>query len=674
MADSTSSIPPSSSSRIVTSDTSNTSSPNQVTPSNSSETLNLLIKHAPANLKDAKTPQTLEGKVIYSNPQAEEMRVKIGENEIILKTALNLPHNTKIIIKIYQQNNQLMANISVIGEDNLPFTPSIDTQNAVETPAIINNANFTSVFPGQKLNAILTPNAKTEAIDHLLTIIFNIDKNKFKTANFGADDLGIESVLFSDNPNEILNKFSKQKIDIITEAIKNIFNIKTHTHQTNFDGHIKQAYTPTRKDYEGGKNQQGQDQNFMPEDTGDDLLQILGSSLSVNRRTENIGKAIPTSQIISGMTTENLELIQGGNNPTNSNPHYSLTDYRIDVLEIITDDVGLPDIVKYIKNLHERVGDHQTPEYRSLPIKMAEVQDVTHDGFPIIKALTIDLDNPYGEKDEELFIIKQHVKLEKGDIILFKAVPVPNMVMQSKNIILDVAQLITEEFEPFSDSKWPALDDAIKVLNNLAPQLAQNISNSIPSPTQNFPSTALLFLAALRFGSIEGWLGANTLQLLKSSEKENLVSTLKNNFGRIVNLSKEENLGQWKIISMPMLYEGKLEQIKLYTHHEYEGQEGDKKEKHIKSMRFIFNIELSRMGKMQLDGAINKPKKLLNIALRSVENLSSNMRNDISTLFINSLEQMGMKGEITFHSGKIAMIKLEEIALENDSLPNNFIV
>jgi hypothetical protein len=169
--------------------------------------------------------------------------------------------------------------------------------------------------------------------------------------------------------------------------------------------------------------------------------------------------------------------------------------------------------------------------------------------------------------------------------------------------------------------------------------------NTVPATTPKFTPTALFFLAALRLGGIESWLGANTLQNLRDSGRNDLADKLAGDFGRLWAQSREQAAGDWRMISMPLLHDEQLSQLQFYVRKQQDEEaekDGDKKT----VTRFILNLSLNRMGGVQLDGLLRK--KQFDLILRTEEPLPFDMRQDLMKAFAAGLSHSGMQGGIAF--------------------------
>jgi hypothetical protein len=100
---------------------------------------------------------------------------------------------------------------------------------------------------------------------------------------------------------------------------------------------------------------------------------------------------------------------------------------------------------------------------------------------------------------------------------------------------------------------------------------------------------------------------------------------------------------------LPWNAEGRIERVTLITRREGEGDEAEtKKGGKGGGTRFLINLELSRLGDMQLDGMYRKAERGLDMMIRTKSTLPDEMRRDLTGLYANSLAAMGLKGALNF--------------------------
>lgn len=204
--------------------------------------------------------------------------------------------------------------------------------------------------------------------------------------------------------------------------------------------------------------------------------------------------------------------------------------------------------------------------------------------------------------------------------------------------------------QPAFAQSWPALQETLDTLARAAPQAAQNLQSTLPSPSPRMVASALFFIAALKLGNIENWLGNKTLDAIESAGKKGLIERLAGDFGRISSNAGEQTSGQWKTLTLPMLFEGEISNIQLHVR--ADDQKKDDEEINdidgIKKTRFVLDLELSRMGPMQIDGFLTS--KTLDLILRNQSRLPQENRQDLMKVFADTLDLTGLKGSLSFQN------------------------
>ena len=70
-----------------------------------------------------------------------------------------------------------------------------------------------------------------------------------------------------------------------------------------------------------------------------------------------------------------------------------------------------------------------------------------------------------------------------------------------------------------------------------------------------------------------------------------------------------------------------------------------------RDQRFIVELMLSRLGRFQMDGLVQRADKRFDLIVRTNHPLSKDMRNDITDLFITTTEAAGSRGSVAFQTG-----------------------
>lgn len=201
----------------------------------------------------------------------------------------------------------------------------------------------------------------------------------------------------------------------------------------------------------------------------------------------------------------------------------------------------------------------------------------------------------------------------------------------------------------FGPGPWPVMDEAYQTLLQISPQLAQAFARSLPSPGNpaQLGATALLFIAAVRSGDIGSWLGDKKIDALSRAGKNNLLSRLTQDLSTLPGRAAESPAlpGEWRPVPLPMFYDGQIQKIALYVKQDNENAE-NKDKKDGGQTRFIFDLDLDRMGGVQLDGLVRE--KRFDLVVRTQIPLSEPMRQAMKQSYSHALEDTELHGDISF--------------------------
>lgn len=210
-------------------------------------------------------------------------------------------------------------------------------------------------------------------------------------------------------------------------------------------------------------------------------------------------------------------------------------------------------------------------------------------------------------------------------------------------------------FAFFSDFSWPAMQELNQALQSV-PQTAQLLSNVTPNPAapNRLPVVALFFIAAVRSGDISNWLGDKTIDTLRRLGKSDLLSRLSRDVSGLQRTAAEP-AGEWRATSLPMMWDGEVHKMMLYYRHDQDHDNDN--EENNKGTRFVFDLNLNRMGDVQLDG-LHRPGKL-DLIVRTEKTFSQDMQKTMRRSYIEALEQTELKGELSFQNKPEQFIKIE---------------
>jgi len=192
---------------------------------------------------------------------------------------------------------------------------------------------------------------------------------------------------------------------------------------------------------------------------------------------------------------------------------------------------------------------------------------------------------------------------------------------------------------------WPALEEALNLTRTINPAVTEHLTNTlIPRPDSRMAANIISFLKALGRGNITNWTGEQTLRAIAKS-KPDLLSKLENDFSTLSAKSQQPTSTEWKIAYVPMQGDEKIQQMCIALRDQEEEKEGEKEEG---GLRFVIDVDLSKMGPMQFDGLAKEQAKKFDLIIRTHSTLEGHVRKNIHEIFENSMEVVGFEGNILF--------------------------
>jgi hypothetical protein len=198
---------------------------------------------------------------------------------------------------------------------------------------------------------------------------------------------------------------------------------------------------------------------------------------------------------------------------------------------------------------------------------------------------------------------------------------------------------------------WTKLSQAIAQLGMQDPPAAHDMMAALPQMGHKLASGMLFFMAAVKGGDLQQWLGKRAVSALESQLPE-LAAKLKGEMGQIQQLMLHSPLDHWSGVMIPMLHEGQIDYARMYLRDE-QSEGGEKQGGKGKDQRFILEVEMSHLGEMQFDGFVRQgqAKKQFDLIIRTVRPLPSEMDNEIRALFETAMGTTGYTGYLAFQQG-----------------------
>jgi hypothetical protein len=206
-------------------------------------------------------------------------------------------------------------------------------------------------------------------------------------------------------------------------------------------------------------------------------------------------------------------------------------------------------------------------------------------------------------------------------------------------------------------SGWPALQEASATLTQIAPHAAQALAQIVPNASlpQQLPAAALLFIAAIRSGDFESWIGPKTIDLLRKADKTDLVGRLTRDAASITRSASEPVAQDWRPVPLPFYSDGQMQGAMLWYRRD-DSHKDENDSTNERKTRFVFDLRLTRMGQVQLDGLAKGQR--IDLILRTTKPVSAPMRLDMRQKYLSTLESASFTGELSFQDKVEQFVKI----------------
>ncbi len=203
--------------------------------------------------------------------------------------------------------------------------------------------------------------------------------------------------------------------------------------------------------------------------------------------------------------------------------------------------------------------------------------------------------------------------------------------------------------------EWPALEESMKALEEVAPGALRHVTTAaLPRPDSQMTANVLFFLSALRAGDIRSWFGDGPTRILQRLRTD-VANRLGDDFAHLSRVA-DEPAGDWRLSVAPFLAGDEIQKIRLLTRRQEEEDEDDEDKA---GTRFVVDLDLSRLGRMQLDGLVASGGKRVDLVIRTDRPLPPHMQNDIRDIFTEASELTGMTGGVGFQSQPAGFVDIQ---------------
>ena len=196
---------------------------------------------------------------------------------------------------------------------------------------------------------------------------------------------------------------------------------------------------------------------------------------------------------------------------------------------------------------------------------------------------------------------------------------------------------------------WQGLTEAVAMLKSVDPATARQLLNTLPTAGPKLTTTLLAVLSLLnggRPGGIGALIGERALQMLERTGGKAVTEKLEGDFSILKTLAAEPDGDGWRLYALPIHYKEEIGQLRLGVRSGSDTEEDD--EDSEAGTRFLLDMALSALGRVQLDGFMKKRKRHFDLILRTQTPLPRRMQTDIILLFNEAKDIGGLKGQLVF--------------------------
>ena len=205
--------------------------------------------------------------------------------------------------------------------------------------------------------------------------------------------------------------------------------------------------------------------------------------------------------------------------------------------------------------------------------------------------------------------------------------------------------------------EFPALEDALNTLREVNPGLAHQITHAaVPRPDAQLGATMLFFLSAVRGGDVRSWLGEAAIRMIERAKPGSL-PRLEDEFRQMTRMARDPVTPDWRVALVPMLNGQALDQVRLMLRPDGDSEENG--ENGGQGTRFVIDLKLSKMGRIQLDGLVRNGGKRVDLIIRTGDPMGGGMRDDIRRIFREANATTDIEGDVVFQVGVGTFVELE---------------
>lgn len=214
---------------------------------------------------------------------------------------------------------------------------------------------------------------------------------------------------------------------------------------------------------------------------------------------------------------------------------------------------------------------------------------------------------------------------------------------------------------PAAGPQWEGVKDTLQVMERVDPAAARHVGAEVlPRASTSLAANILAFLGAARDGDMNAWLGQRAVAAVRRTRPD-LVERLRAEIAGVTKPGDTLQDGDWRTIPIPFATEQGLETLRMMVRHRCDDQpEDESKTGADASTRFVLDLRLSRLGRLQLDGLIRKEARRLDLLVRTERPLPPELRDGIRGVFAEAGGITGLGGTVGFQAAPAGFVEASD--------------
>jgi hypothetical protein len=187
------------------------------------------------------------------------------------------------------------------------------------------------------------------------------------------------------------------------------------------------------------------------------------------------------------------------------------------------------------------------------------------------------------------------------------------------------------------------------------PETARRAAEALPRAGERLATAVLQLIGALPAPPDEASHGRGALMAMSRAGPEDLPARLAADLAPTLMRSADPAPADWRVFTLPILEDGRLASLRLAVRRR--GEEDRRGGGAApQPQRFLIDLDLSRLGPLQLDGLVRKPR--FDLLLRAARPLPAPIRAEIIGVFADACAGCGLDGALSFRFGPRGWVRL----------------